>query len=73
LAAAEAERLFEPFVQANPQIAERCGGFGLGLSIVRKRVDPMAGMLTVDSARGQGTAKTVVLPLPAAPPPDQRR
>ena len=69
----EAERLFEPFVQASPEIADRYGGFGLGLAIVRRLVDLMAGTLTVDSSPGRGTAMTVVLPLPAAGAADQRR
>ena len=69
----EAELLFEPFVQASPEIADRYGGFGLGLAIVRRLVDLMAGTLTVDSSPGRGTAMTVVLPLPAAGAADQRR
>lgn len=71
--AEKAERFFEPFVQAGPQIAERDGGFGLDLSILSKLVALMSGTLNVDSTPGSGTAMTVVLPLPPAGAPDQRR
>ncbi len=67
------EAIFEPHVQADPEIARRYGGSGLGLSICRTLVQAMGGEITVTSTLGQGSWFSVVLPCrelaPAAPPP----
>ncbi|WP_052049621.1 hybrid sensor histidine kinase/response regulator [Leptolyngbya sp. KIOST-1] len=63
LAAADRDRLFEPFVQA---CSGRGGGTGLGLSISRQFVRLLGGNLTVDSQIGQGATFAFTLPMPVA-------
>jgi two-component system, sensor histidine kinase len=55
LSKAEIARLFQPFRQANADIARRFGGSGLGLSFVRRFAKAMGGDLTVKSRAGQGS------------------
>jgi two-component system, sensor histidine kinase RpfC len=55
------ERIFETFVQANPNILDRFGGTGLGLSITRKSVRLLHGEIGLDSAVGVGSTFWVEL------------
>jgi signal transduction histidine kinase len=80
LTRAEIKRLFRPFAQASSEIAQRYGGAGLGLSIVKMLAESMRGDLTVTSAPGRGSVFqfTAVLPIApdeevAAAPAPQRR
>ncbi len=65
LSRAEIKRLFRPFAQASVAIAQRYGGAGLGLSIVKMLAKGMGGDLTVTSTPGRGSAFhfTAVLPI----------
>jgi two-component system, sensor histidine kinase len=78
LRAAEIKRLFRPFAQASAEIAQRYGGAGLGLTIVKALAKRMGGDLTVTSTPGRGSVFqfTAVLGVPeeglSAAPPSQR-
>ncbi len=63
---AELGRLFQPFLQANPSIAERFGGSGLGLAISKRLIEAMGGRIEVESVAGSGTTFRVELSLPRA-------
>jgi signal transduction histidine kinase/ABC-type amino acid transport substrate-binding protein len=56
------KRLFKPFEQENAETAQKYGGFGLGLSIVKSLVEMMGGTISAVSSQNQGTAFTVDLP-----------
>jgi signal transduction histidine kinase len=56
-------RLFEPYRQADPRLARRAGGTGLGLSLCRGLCTLLGGTIAVHSAPGRGTCFTVRLPL----------
>ena len=49
------DRLFEPFVQAEANIARRFGGTGLGLAISRRLIEAMGGQMGVNSRLGRGS------------------
>jgi CheY-like chemotaxis protein len=52
---AERKRLFQPFAQANADIARRYGGAGLGLMFVKRTAEAMGGGLKVTSRPGHGS------------------
>lgn len=54
--------LFEPFVQEHPEIGDH--GAGLGLSICKRLVDKMGGVIRIESKLGHGTRVVTRLPLP---------
>jgi PAS domain S-box-containing protein len=62
MTAEQAAKVFEPFSQADRQIARRYGGTGLGLAISQHFVEMMGGRITVDSKPGAGSIFTVWLP-----------
>ncbi len=61
------QRVFEPFERVQSSTVSRVEGTGLGMSIVKKLVDAMAGEITVRSAPGEGTLVTVRVPLASRP------
>jgi signal transduction histidine kinase len=65
LTRAETKRLFRPFAQASVEIAQRYGGAGLGLGIVKMLAKRMGGDLTLASTPGRGSAFhfTALLPI----------
>jgi CheY-like chemotaxis protein/nitrogen-specific signal transduction histidine kinase len=75
LARDEIKRLFRAFRQANPEIARRHGGAGLGLVVVKRLAKLMHGDLTVTSTPGRGSRFqfSAVLPVAAATAPGSAR
>lgn len=66
------QRVFEPFSQAHASTAREYGGTGLGLTIARRLIDMMDGVLLVDSEVGRGTAFDIDLPLRTRAQLDER-
>jgi signal transduction histidine kinase len=59
---AEAESIFQPFVQVDPSNTRKQGGAGLGLAIGLELARRMGGNLTLESASGEGSCFTLWLP-----------
>jgi signal transduction histidine kinase len=59
---ADAERVFEPFVQLDEGSTRRFGGVGLGLSIARRIARLHGGDIMLQGALGMGTDATLTLP-----------
>ena len=56
------EKIFQAFTQADNSTTRKYGGTGLGLTITQQFISMMGGDVSVDSAHGQGTTFTVMLP-----------
>ncbi len=61
IAADRLEAIFDPFVQASPDVTVKHGGAGLGLTISRRLARLLGGDVTVTSAPGQGSTFTLTI------------
>jgi signal transduction histidine kinase/DNA-binding response OmpR family regulator len=62
MSAAQLEKLFEPFYQADSSIRREQGGTGLGLTITKALCELMGGTVSVTSQEGAGSTFVVRLP-----------
>jgi signal transduction histidine kinase/CheY-like chemotaxis protein len=67
--AAQTERVFESFTQADASTTRRFGGSGLGLSICRDLVTRMGGAIVAESIEGEGSTFRVTVEWPLAEAP----
>ena len=56
-------RVFDSFTQEDGSRNNKFGSTGLGMAITKNIVEMMNGTISVDSAKGEGTAFTVIVPL----------
>ncbi len=65
----EQQKIFEKFYRVGDPLVHNTKGSGLGLSLVRHIVQAHGGEVSVDSAPGQGSKFTIVLPVKPAQSP----
>lgn len=66
IAPEKVEAIFDPFTQEDVSTTRRFGGTGLGLTICRRLLDLMDGVISVESRLGEGSRFWLTVPLPAA-------
>lgn len=65
------QHIFEPFSQEQADARSVYHGTGLGMSIVKKLVDKMGGMISVTSEIGKGSTFVIELPFEIASAPEK--
>jgi PAS domain S-box-containing protein len=63
IAPEDQRRVFEPFEQLDDIRHKHTPGVGLGLALVKRTVDVLAGSISLESEHGRGSTFTVSLPL----------
>ena len=63
IAAADRDRLFQPFTQLDGSLTRRYPGTGLGLVLVKRMTELHGGQVSVESTPGKGSRFVVRLPL----------
>jgi signal transduction histidine kinase len=66
IATAEQKKIFEKFYRVGSGLVHDVKGSGLGLSIVQHVIKAHCGRVEIDSATGQGSTFTIVLPIPGS-------
>jgi signal transduction histidine kinase len=67
MAAADLERIYEPFWQAEEPLTRQVGGTGLGLSVSRRLAEMLGGTIAAESRPGAGSTFTVRVPARMSP------
>jgi PAS domain S-box-containing protein len=62
MAAADIERALQPFTRLGDPMRAEVGGSGIGLTLVKRLTEAMAGTLTIHSTPGKGTSVEIALP-----------
>jgi signal transduction histidine kinase len=65
IAAEDLTRVFEPFYRVDRSRSKETGGYGIGLSLVKRIVEAHGGAISIESRVGEGTSVTVSLPASA--------
>jgi signal transduction histidine kinase len=68
IAAADQEKIFEEFQQADSSSTRKKGGTGLGLSIAKRIIEMHGGRIWVESTLGKGSTFWFTVPVRAAQP-----